>query len=72
MTSTEPYIIYGSENSPYSTKVRSYFRYKQIPHEWRVRNASTQGTVQCCDTVTLMSVTVVMIRTRGMVRELAG
>mmetsp|Transcript_96137 Transcript_96137/g.276173 ORF Transcript_96137/g.276173 Transcript_96137/m.276173 type:complete len:322 (-) Transcript_96137:11-976(-) len=28
------YRIFGSENSPYSVKVRSYFRYKGIPHEW--------------------------------------
>lgn len=32
------YIIYGSEYSPFSVKVRSYFRYKNIPHEWRPRN----------------------------------
>lgn len=32
------YIIYGSEYSPFSIKVRSYFRYKKIPHEWRPRN----------------------------------
>ncbi len=31
------YIIYGSEYSPFSVKVRSYFRYKNIPHEWRPR-----------------------------------
>lgn len=31
------YKIYGIELSPYSVKVRSYFRYKQIPHEWIVR-----------------------------------
>ena len=35
-----PYRIFGSELSPYSVKVRSYFRYKGIPHEWVVRNAS--------------------------------
>jgi len=28
------YRIYGAELSPYSVKVRSYFRYKGIPHEW--------------------------------------
>jgi glutathione S-transferase len=32
------YRIFGSELSPYSVKVRSYFRYKQIPHEWIVRH----------------------------------
>jgi len=31
------YVIYGSEFSPFSVKVRSYFRYKNIPHEWRPR-----------------------------------
>lgn len=33
------YRIFGSEMSPYSVKVRSYFRYKAIPHAWIVRNA---------------------------------
>ncbi len=37
-----PHRIYGAELSPYSVKVRSYFRYKAIPHEWIVRNPSTQ------------------------------
>ena len=36
-----PYRIFGSENSPYSTKVRSYFRYKKIPHEWIIRSKET-------------------------------
>lgn len=31
------YVIYGSEYSPFSVKVRSYFRFKKIPHEWRPR-----------------------------------
>ena len=35
------YRVFGSENSPYSVKTRSYFRYKQIPHEWIVRNQET-------------------------------
>ena len=34
---SEIYRIFGSEMSPYSIKVRSYFRYKQIPHEWLLR-----------------------------------
>ena len=33
------YIIYGSENSPYSVKVRAYARFKGIPFEWK--NART-------------------------------
>ena len=41
-----PYRIFGSELSPYSVKVRSYFRYKGIPHEWLERNASTMGEYQ--------------------------
>lgn len=36
------YRIYGNELSPYSVKVRSYFRYKQLPHEWIVRNPSVE------------------------------
>jgi glutathione S-transferase len=30
----KPNIIYGSEVSPYSHKIRSWFRYKKIPHRW--------------------------------------
>jgi glutathione S-transferase len=40
MAAGPPYRIFGSELSPYSVKVRSYFRYKGIPHEWVVRSAS--------------------------------
>lgn len=36
------YRIYGSEMSPYSVKVRSYFRYKGIPHRWIPRNGATE------------------------------
>jgi glutathione S-transferase len=35
---TDVYRIFGIELSPYSVKVRSYFRYKRIPHEWIVRS----------------------------------
>ena len=31
------YRIIGAEESPYSVKVRAYFRYKEIPHEWLSR-----------------------------------
>jgi glutathione S-transferase len=37
-----PYRIFGAEVSPYSVKVRSYFRYKGIPHEWIVRTPEVQ------------------------------
>lgn len=41
-----PYKVFGSENSPYSIKVRAYFRYKGIPHEWLIRNAKTSAEFQ--------------------------
>jgi hypothetical protein len=34
------YRIFGSELSPYSVKVRSYLRYKNIPYEWVIRGSS--------------------------------
>lgn len=34
--------VIGAENSPYSIKVRSYFRYKQIPHEWLSRGQAQE------------------------------
>lgn len=40
---TAPYRIFGAEMSPYSVKVRSYFRYKGLPHRWIIRSAETQG-----------------------------
>ena len=39
---SDVYRIFGAEISPYSVKVRSYFRYKGIPHEWIVRSGATQ------------------------------
>ena len=33
------YRIFGSELSPYSVKIRSYLKYKNIPHEWVVRGS---------------------------------
>lgn len=38
------YRIFGAELSPYSVKVRSYFRYKDIPHEWIVRGPAEMET----------------------------
>src|SRR5512143_739264 len=38
--------IFGVELSPYSVKVRSYFRYKGIPHAWIVRNPSVEAEFQ--------------------------
>lgn len=38
----ERYRIFGAEPSPYSVKVRSYFRYKALPHEWVVRTFDRQ------------------------------
>ncbi len=40
------YRIYGSELSPYSVKVRSFCRYKAIPHRWLVRDADTLADYQ--------------------------
>ncbi len=40
------YRIFGAELSPYSVKVRSYFRYKGIPHEWILRNPDSQAEYQ--------------------------
>jgi glutathione S-transferase len=40
------YRVFGAEVSPYSVKVRSYFRYKGIPHEWIVRSSKTQDEYQ--------------------------
>ena len=44
MTTTER--LFGLELSPYSVKVRSYLRYKRIPHTWITRNAETQAEYQ--------------------------
>jgi len=36
---SDEYRIFGAEMSPYSVKVRAYFRYKDIPHQWLSRRA---------------------------------
>ncbi len=36
----QDFVIIGAEESPYSVKVRSYFRYKNIPHRWTTRSES--------------------------------
>jgi glutathione S-transferase len=38
--------IYGAELSPYSVKVRSYYRYKGLPHRWIMRNSDTMAEYQ--------------------------
>ena len=38
--------IFGSELSPYSVKVRSYFRFKGLPHEWLLRSPANQPEFQ--------------------------
>ena len=43
---SDVYRIFGADVSPYSVKVRSYFRYKRIPHEWITRDASSEAEYQ--------------------------
>jgi glutathione S-transferase len=40
---SERWRIFGMELSPYSVKVRSYFRWKRIPHEWIVRGVANEA-----------------------------
>ena len=40
------YRLFGSELSPYSVKVRSYFRYRGLPHEWIPRSPAVQAEFQ--------------------------
>jgi len=39
---SQPYRIFGAELSPYSVKVRSYFRYKGLRYHWIIRSAAVQ------------------------------
>jgi len=43
---SEQYLIYGLEMSPYSVKVRSWFRYKQIDHVWVQRSMARMPDFQ--------------------------
>jgi glutathione S-transferase len=43
---TGTYRIFGSELSPYSVKVRSFFRYKNLAHEWIPRSPAVQAEFQ--------------------------
>jgi glutathione S-transferase len=36
------YRLFGAETSAYSTKMRSYLRYKGVEHEWRPRTAESE------------------------------
>lgn len=36
------YRIFGAEPSPYSVKLRSYLRYKALPHEWVPRSLANE------------------------------
>jgi len=40
------YRLFGAEMSPYSVKVRSYLRYKALPHRWVVRSADYEAEFQ--------------------------
>lgn len=40
---TASYRIFGSEMSPYSVKVRAWFRFKGVPHVWLQRNPETRA-----------------------------
>jgi glutathione S-transferase len=42
MRMTAPFRLYGAELSPYSTKVRSYLRFKAIAFEWLPRSNARQ------------------------------
>jgi glutathione S-transferase len=43
---TNAYRIFGSELSPYSVKVRSFFRFKGIEHTWIPRSPTVQAEFQ--------------------------
>jgi len=37
------YRIFGSQMSPCSVKIRSYFGFKAIPHQWILRNGDSRA-----------------------------
>lgn len=43
---SDQYRLFGAEMSPYSVKVRSYCRYKQVPHQWIPRNGAVMEEYQ--------------------------
>lgn len=43
---SQNYRLFGAEMSPYSVKVRSYCRYKNVPHQWIPRNAAVMKEYQ--------------------------
>ena len=43
---SDHYQIFGAELSPYSVKVRAYFRYKGIPHDWLPRTDENMAEFQ--------------------------
>jgi glutathione S-transferase len=52
------YEVMGSEMSPYSIKVRSYFRYKKIPHRWVQATAESRERYQKYQKLPLVPVVV--------------
>jgi glutathione S-transferase len=40
------YRLFGAETSAYSTKMRSYLRYKGVEHEWRPRTRESEEELQ--------------------------
>lgn len=44
MNTERPLVIVGAHSSPYSRKMRSVLRYRQIPHRWVVRGSRWDDT----------------------------
>ncbi len=40
------YRLFGAETSAFSIKLRSYMRYKGLPHEWLVRTSENESTLK--------------------------